>query len=201
MKSVCVYCGASTGADPVYAEAARELAAQLVERGITLVYGGGGIGLMGIIADEVLRLNGQVIGVIPQALFDQEVGHIGLSQLHIVRNMHERKAMMAELSEGFIAMPGGFGTLEELFEVLTWSQLGLHAKPIGLLNVNGFHDGLIRFVEHLVAQQFLKPEHAGLLLYASNATSLLDHLQSFKPAYRSKTLDQAAAEDLLLNRN
>ncbi|HTD03987.1 TIGR00730 family Rossman fold protein, partial [Undibacterium sp.] len=131
MKSICVYCGSSIGASPVYAEAAKSLARQFVDNGIALVYGGGNVGLMGVIADEVMRLGGHATGVIPQALMNKEVGHTGLSKLHIVANMHERKAMMADLSDGFIAMPGGVGTLEELFEVFTWAQLGFHSKPIG----------------------------------------------------------------------
>ena len=156
INSLCVYCGASIGTQPAYANAARMLAAEMVERRITLVYGGGNIGLMGIIADEVLRLGGEVTGVIPTALVEREVGHHGLSRLHVVDTMHQRKAMMAELSDGFIAMPGGIGTLEELFEVMTWSQLGFHDKPIGLLNVQGFYDGLISFIDHVAQQGFLR---------------------------------------------
>src|SRR5471032_2521819 len=151
MKSICVYCGANAGVTPRYAEAARELARALVDENIALVYGGGNVGLMGIIADEVIRLGGRATGVIPEALLQKELGHKDLTQLHIVKDMHERKAMMAELSDGFIAMPGGMGTLEELFEVLTWAQLGFHYKPIGLLNVEGFYDHLIAFVDHLVS--------------------------------------------------
>lgn len=178
MKSLCVYCGASIGASADYAHAARNLAVSLVERNIALVYGGGNIGLMGIIANETLRLGGHVTGVIPKALMELEIGHPGLSQLHIVADMHERKAMMARLSDGFIAMPGGLGTLEELFEMLTWSQLGLHEKPIGLLNVAGFYDGLITFASHLVKQGFVKPTHAALLMSADSADELLDRLEA-----------------------
>lgn len=176
MKSLCVYCGASIGASNIYASAARSLAAALVERNISLVYGGGNIGLMGVIANETLRLGGHVTGVIPQILMDKEVGHSGLSRLHIVKDMHERKATMAALSDGFIAMPGGLGTLEELFEMLTWCQLGLHKKPVGLLNVSGFYDGLITFTDHLVAQGFLSPLHAALLLHSGSPTQLIDRL-------------------------
>lgn len=197
MKSLCVYCGSSSGATPVYAKAACELAKEMVSENIALVYGGGKVGLMGVIADEVLRLGGQATGVIPQALLDKEVGHRKLTHLHIVKDMHERKAMMAELSNGFVAMPGGIGTLEELFEILTWSQLGFHDKPIGLLNVGGFYDGLIQFMEHLVAQRFLRSEHASLMMYASDAPALLARFKSFKPAPHSKQLDRATAKALL----
>ncbi|QJQ05144.1 TIGR00730 family Rossman fold protein [Undibacterium piscinae] len=153
MKSICVFCGASSGASEVYADGARQLAASLVKRQISLVYGGGNIGLMGVIADEVMRLGGHVTGVIPQALMDKEVGHTGLSKLHIVRNMHERKALMADLSDGFIAMPGGIGTLEELFEIFTWLQLGFHEKPLGLLNIAGFYDELLVFFKKAPPRQ------------------------------------------------
>lgn len=197
LKSLCVYCGSSPGASPVYTEAARILAREMVNDGIALVYGGGDVGLMGVIADEVMRLGGRATGVIPQALMDKEVGHHGLTQLHVVKDMHERKAMMAELSDGFIAMPGGIGTLEELFEALTWAQLGFHDKPIGLLNVDGFYDGLIQFIGHIVTQRFLKEEHASLMMHASDATTLLARLKSFEPATHSKWLDHATAKTLL----
>lgn len=173
IKRVCVYCGAAVGTSPQYALATRNLASELVARGIGLVYGGGSIGLMGVIADEVLRLGGDVTGVIPQALFDQEVGHHGLSHLHVVQTMHERKAMMMQLADAFIALPGGFGTLEELFEVLTWSQLGLHGKQLGLLNIEGFFDGLMGFISHQVATGFLRPERAALVLHAKEPAQLL----------------------------
>ena len=178
LKTVCVYCGASNGQDPVYAAAARVLAQALVEHNIALVYGGGKVGLMGVIADEVLRLGGEVTGVIPQALMEREVGHLGLTRLFVVKDMHERKAMMAQLSDGFIAMPGGMGTLEELFEMLTWAQLGIHAKPIGLLNVNGFYDGLLGFVAHQREQGFVRPEHAALLLADADASALMGRLRA-----------------------
>lgn len=197
LKSLCVYCGSSLGASPVYAEAARALAKEMVDEDIALVYGGGDVGLMGIIADEVMRLGGHATGVIPQALMDKEVGHHGLTKLHIVKDMHERKAMMAELSDGFIAMPGGIGTLEELFESLTWAQLGFHDKPVGLLNVDGFYEGLIQFIGHLVTQRFLKDEHATLMMHASDAPALLAQLKSFEPAIHSKWLDRATAKTLL----
>lgn len=177
MKTIAVYCGAASGADPVYAAAARATAAALVERNIALVYGGGKVGLMGVIADEMLRLGGEVTGVIPRALLEREVGHAGLTRQFVVKDMHERKAMMAELAEGFIAMPGGMGTLEELFEMLTWAQLGIHAKPVGLLNVNGFYDGLIAFVAHQRDQGFVRPAHADLMLADETAEGLLARMQ------------------------
>ena len=197
LNALCVYCGASSGLSPVYADAARRLAAALVEADIALVYGGGNIGLMGVIADEVMRLGGDVTGVIPTALLELEVGHRALSRLHVVADMHERKAMMAQLADGFIAMPGGVGTLEELFEVLTWSQLGLHDKPIGLLNVGGFYDGLIAFTAHLVREGFLKTAHAGLLMHEAQPDALLARFAAFAPDRGAKILNRETARDLL----
>ena len=176
-KSICVYCGANAGVSPIYAEAARALGRAMVARNLSLVYGGGNVGLMGIIADEVLRVGGEVSGVIPTALVEREVGHTGLTRQFIVKDMHERKAMMASLSDGFIAMPGGMGTLEELFEMLTWSQLGIHAKPVGLLNVDGFYDGLIGFIDHARAQGFIRPHHAALMMSATEPDALLGLLK------------------------
>ena len=177
MKALAVYCGASFGASEKYADAARALGRALVEHRIGLVYGGGNVGLMGVIADEVLRLGGEVSGVIPRALMEREVGHTGLTRLFVVEDMHERKAMMAQLSDGFIALPGGMGTLEELFEMLTWSQLGIHDKPVGVLNVDGFYDGLVSFIAHLQAQQFVQPKHAALMMVESDIGVLLQRLQ------------------------
>jgi uncharacterized protein (TIGR00730 family) len=173
-----VYCGANAGVSPVYAEAARALGRALVDQNLALVYGGGNVGLMGIIADEVLRVGGEVTGVIPTALVEREVGHAGLTRQFIVKDMHERKAMMASLSDGFIAMPGGMGTLEELFEMLTWSQLGIHAKPIGLLNVDGFYDGLIGFIAHAREQGFIRPQHAALMMSETDPQALLQLLKA-----------------------
>lgn len=194
MKSICVYCGSSPGNSPEYTEGARDLAKVLVERGIGLVYGGGNIGLMGVIADETLRLGGHVTGVIPAALLEKEVGHRGLSQLHVVSNMHERKAMMAELSDGFIAMPGGIGTLEELFEVLTWSQLGYHDKPIGILNAGGYYVGLLGFIRHMVEQGFLKMPQASLLMVEPDAASLLGRFDSFEAQPHDKLLNRVRTD-------
>lgn len=197
MKSLCVYCGSSFGINSSYADAARVLAKEMVTRDIALIYGGGKVGLMGVIADEVLRLGGTATGVIPQALMEKEVGHQKLTHLHIVKDMHERKAMMEKLADGFIAMPGGIGTLEELFEILTWAQLGFHSKPIGVLNVDGFYEGLIAFLQNLVNQGFVKSEQAALLMHEADAPTLLHRLQSFTPTPSTKILDALAANSLL----
>ncbi|MBP1205150.1 uncharacterized protein (TIGR00730 family) [Duganella sp. 1411] len=177
-KTICVYCGANAGVTPAYAEAARALGRALADQNLALVYGGGKVGLMGVIADAVLAAGGEVTGVIPTALVEREVGHMGLTRQFIVKDMHERKAMMASLSDGFIAMPGGMGTLEELFEMLTWSQLGIHAKPIGLLNVDGFYDGLIDFIAHASGQGFIRPQHAALMMSATDPQALLQLLKA-----------------------
>ena len=176
IRSACVYCGAQNGILPEYSEAARRTAAALAERDLTLVYGGGSIGLMGILADAMLDCGGRVIGIIPRHLTAREIAHAGLTELHVVESMHERKALMMELSDVFIALPGGIGTLEELFEVLTWSQLGLHAKPCGLLNVRGYYDTLIALLDHAVEQHFLKPQHRDLLRVDDDAARLIDGL-------------------------
>lgn len=176
MKSVCVYCGSSPGFRPEYAEAARALGATMAEQGLALVYGGGKVGLMGIVADSVLAHGGTAIGVIPDALMQKEVGHRGLTELHVVRNMHERKQMMADRSDAFIAMPGGVGTFEELFETFTWAQLGYHDKPVGLLNVAGFYDGMLAFLSHAVGEGFLKQVHADMLHVSGTPGALLGKL-------------------------
>jgi len=196
MKTLAVYCGAAHGVNPVYADAARLLARAMVDHNISLVYGGGKVGLMGVIADEVLRLGGEATGVIPRALVEREVGHAGLTRLFVVKDMHERKAMMADLSEGFIAMPGGMGTLEELFEMVTWAQLGIHAKPIGLLNVNGFYDGLRAFVGHQVAEGFVRPEHENLMIADSDPDLLIQRLRAAAPLALTSSLPAAAADEL-----
>ncbi|HEX7549100.1 MAG TPA: TIGR00730 family Rossman fold protein [Candidatus Methylomirabilis sp.] len=173
MRRVCVFCGSSVGARPEYREAARALARALTRRGIGLVYGGSRVGVMYEIAATALEAGGEVIGVIPQELVDKEVAFTGLSDLRIVGSMHERKALMAELSDGFIALPGGLGTIEELLEVLTWAQLGLHKKPCGLLNVCQYFDALVGFLDHAVGQRFIKPEHLGMLLIEEDPEALL----------------------------
>lgn len=197
MKSICIYCGSALGTSARYASAARELAQGMVAANIGLVYGGGNIGLMGVIASEVMRLGGQATGIIPEALLSKEIGHLGLTHLHIVKDMHQRKAMMAELSDGFIAMPGGLGTLEELFEVFTWHQLGLHNKPIGLLNVDGFYDGLIAFISHQTTQGFLHTHQAEFLMNESNPAALLARFNAYLPAFYDKFLDKESAEQIL----
>jgi uncharacterized protein (TIGR00730 family) len=176
MKAIAVYCGASPGADPLYADAARALAGVLVEHNIGLVYGGGKVGLMGVVADEVLRLGGEATGVIPRALLEREVGHTGLTRQFVVKDMHERKAMMSDLADGFIAMPGGMGTLEELFEMVTWAQLGIHAKPIGLLDAKAFYAPLAACVDHMVKEGFVRPAHAALLLRDADPGALVHRL-------------------------
>ena len=194
MQSLCVYCGSSFGISPRYADAARAMGAAMAERGITLVYGGGNVGLMGTIADEVLRRGGKVTGVIPQALLDKEVGHRGLTQLHVVKNMHERKALMADLSDGFIAMPGGIGTLEELFEVFTWSQLRFHDKPVGILNAEGYYDALLGFISHMVGQGFLQADQAALLMAAPDPRALLARFDAFEATPHDKFKNQVRSE-------
>ena len=180
MKRICVYCGSSIGKRPEYATAAKALGKALVDRNIGLVYGGASVGIMGLIANTVLELGGEVIGIIPQAIADKEIAHTGLTELKVVANMHERKAMMADYSDGFIALPGGMGTLEELFEVLTWAQLGFHQKPCGVLNVDGYYDHLIAFLEHAVDQEYLKSQHFGMLQTAKEPDALLELLSSYQ---------------------
>jgi uncharacterized protein (TIGR00730 family) len=176
MKRICVFCGSQVGANPRYRQAAQDLGHLLVQRGYGLVYGGGHVGLMGVIADTVLQDGGEVIGVIPEAMVVRELAHHGVTQLHVVASMHERKARMAELAEAFIALPGGYGTLEEFFEVVTWAQLGIHRKPIGLLNVAGYFDALATFVEHTIAEGFIRPEHRQLIVLAEHPHALLEAL-------------------------
>ena len=178
MKSVAIFCGSSSGADPIYTEAARAMAAAIVERDLRLVYGAGSVGLMGVVADEVLRLGGQVLGVIPQFLVDMEVGHTGLNELIVTETMHERKLAMADAADGFIAMPGGIGTLEEIIEVFTWTQLGVHQKHCGLYDVKGFYRHLKGLLDHMVAERFLKAEHARRLFSGEDAGELLDVVMS-----------------------
>ncbi|SHG28933.1 hypothetical protein SAMN04487965_3700 [Microbulbifer donghaiensis] len=180
MKNICVYCGANTGRRAEYTAAADALAAELVARDIGLVFGGGSIGIMGAVADAVLARGGRVTGIIPEALAVREVPHRGLTKMHVVGSMHERKALMADLSDGFIALPGGLGTIEELFEILTWSQLGFHAKPCGLLNVAGYYRHLIAFLDHSVAEELLLPQYRHMLLEADDPAHLLRQMQDYQ---------------------
>jgi len=179
MKSLCVYCGSNFNGDPILRKAIEELAETMVGQNITLVYGGGSVGVMGVIADEILKRNGKAIGVIPQFLMDKEVGHAGLTEMVITENMHQRKQKMADLSDGFVILPGGFGTLEEFFEVLTWLQLGLHSKPIGVLNVNGFYDPLFQQMEMMVQHRFLKQKNKELVFNETSASVLIDKMSNF----------------------
>lgn len=192
MQSVCVFCGSSPGAHPAYAEAAKELGQLLAARGVRLVYGGGHVGLMGALADAALAAGGTVIGVIPQSLADKELAHLGLTELRVVGSMHERKALMAELAEAFVALPGGIGTLEEFFEVWTWGQLGFHAKPCGLLNVGGFFDPLLAFLDGLVAQRFLRSEHRAMVEVDDAIPRLLARLAAHRAIDLPKWLDREA---------
>ena len=179
MKSICVYCGSNFNGDPVLRTAIENLAQAMTDQNITLVYGGGSVGVMGVIADEVLKRDGKVTGVIPQFLLDKEVGHKSLTQMIVTDNMHERKQTMADLSDGFIVLPGGFGTLEEFFEVLTWLQLGLHGKAIGVLNVGGFYDPLFAQMEVMVQHHFLKPANRDLVFNESDPFVLIDKMSKF----------------------
>jgi uncharacterized protein (TIGR00730 family) len=186
MKRIAVYCGSNQGARPAYAAAAQALGALLAREKIELVYGGGMVGLMGILADAVLQNGGHVIGVIPEKLMIKEVAHEKLPDLRVLKNMHERKALMAELADGFIALPGGYGTFEEFFEVLAWSQLGWHQKPFGLLDIDGFYQSLLDFLDHATTEGFLRPKHRELVLVEKGAEALLARLKSFKPATEVK---------------
>ena len=189
---VCVFCGSSPGVRSAYAEAARHVGEALLARGLELVYGGGNIGLMNVVAETVMQGGGRVTGVIPQGLESREVAHRGLSELHVVSSMHERKAMMASLSDAFISLPGGLGTFEETLEVMTWSQLGIHQKPCGLLNVEGFYDGLLSFLDHSVTEGFMRSENKDRLIVAEEATALLDALADFIPDPTEQWLDPDA---------
>ena len=181
LQSVCVYCGSNPGRLPAYVAAAEMLGQELAARGITLVYGGASIGVMGAIANAVIRHGGRAVGVIPQALATREVAHAGLDDLIVVTSMHERKARMAELADGFIALPGGWGTLEELFEMLTWAQLGLHHKPCGLLNVAGYYDHLALFLEHTIAQGFVREGYRPMMMIENDITPLLSRFATYQP--------------------
>jgi uncharacterized protein (TIGR00730 family) len=181
MTRLCVFCGSTPGANPAFREAARALATELLARRVGLVYGGGATGLMGALADAMLAGGGEVVGVIPRGLMTAELAHAGLSRLHVVDSMHERKALMTRLADGFVALPGGLGTLEETLEVLTWAQLGIHRKPVGLVNVAGYWDDLLRLLGHAVREGFVRPEYAGLLLAEPSPARLLDQFAVWSP--------------------
>ena len=189
IKSLCVYCGSNSGSRPAYAWAARDLGALLAQRNIRLIFGGGRVGLMGTVADAALAAGGEVIGVIPESLVAKEVAHQGLKDLRIVASMHERKALMADLADAFVALPGGFGTLEEFAEILTWAQLGLHQKPHGLLNIEGFYDPLLAFFDHAVAENFIRQAHRDLVISETQPARLLDSLASARPPILDKWID------------
>jgi hypothetical protein len=193
MKRLAVYCGSASPTDPVYVDSARAVGRTLAERGIGVVYGGGKLGLMGAVADSALEAGGDVIGIIPQALVDAEVAHRGLTELHVVGTMHQRKQAFTDLSDGFVTLPGGTGTMDELWEALSWAQLGYHAKPVGLLNVSGYYDGLIQFWREMASVGFVRPQHRELLIVDSDLDGLLDQMAAFTPA---TTISQIGAKDL-----
>ncbi len=182
LKRICVFCGSSVGSRPQYAAAARELGRMLAERGLGVVFGGGKVGLMGVLADAALAAGGETIGVIPEALVAREIGHSGLTKLHVVRSMHERKTRMADLADAFIALPGGYGTFEEFFEAVTWTHLGIHQKPCGLLNVDGYYDALLALLSRAVADGFIREANRALVLDTPDVPTLLQKLEAFRPA-------------------
>lgn len=190
ISSVCVFCGSSFGARESYREAAVAMGQAIAKHGCRLVYGGGRVGLMGTVADAAMKAGGEVIGVIPEKLQDLEVGHAGLTELHVVKSMHERKALMAELSDGFVNLPGGIGTLEEMFEVWTWAQLGYHEKPVALLNTDGFYDPLLAFISHQVSEKFLRQENRDMVLVDRDPDALLDALIAYRPHHVQKWIEK-----------
>lgn len=196
MKSVCVYCGSNAGSKPIYAERAMALGDRIAKQGLALVYGGGNVGLMGIVADAVLQAGGDVIGVIPKQLADWEVAHRGVTRLEVVDSMHERKARMFDLSDGFIALPGGFGTLDEMFEMLTWRQLGLGDKPCAFLDVDGFYAPLMQMLDRMVAERFLHEDQRRDLWHGDDLAALFEWMQGYVPAQADKWLDEKRRKDL-----
>ena len=190
MKRICVFCGSNNGANPIYSETAEKVGKFLASKNIELVYGGGRVGLMGKVADTVMANGGTVIGIIPQSLATKEIAHQNLTELHIVNSMHERKAMMADLADGFIALPGGFGTFEEFCEIVTWAQLGIHQKPCGLLNINGFYDNLIALINFSTTENFIRAEHRQLVLVERAVEKLFDLMKDFQPPVIEKWLDK-----------
>jgi uncharacterized protein (TIGR00730 family) len=181
VKRLAVYCGSALPADPVYVEAARHVGRSLAQRGIGIVYGGGRLGLMGAVADAALEAGGEVVGVIPEALVSAEVAHRGCTELRVVQTMHQRKALFTDLSDGFVTLPGGVGTMDELWEAISWAQLGYHSKPVGLLNVAGFYDQLIAFNQHMIGAGFIRPQHANILIHADAIEPLLDQMAAYQP--------------------
>jgi uncharacterized protein (TIGR00730 family) len=193
LKSLAVYCGSATPADPIYIETARLVGRTLAERGIELVYGGGRLGLMGAVADAALEAGGSVIGVIPEALQSAEVTHRGCTEIHVVPGMHERKRMFTDLSDGFLTIPGGVGTMDELWEAISWAQLGYHTKPVGVLNVAGFYDKLIEFNQHMIEVGFVRDQHKGIMIADADLPTLIDRMANYVP---HKTIFAMKAEDL-----
>lgn len=193
MKRIAVYCGSATPADPVYIETARRVGRTLAEKGIGVVYGGGRLGLMGAVADSALEAGGEVIGVIPEALVGSEVAHKGCTELHVVPGMHERKRMFTDLSDGFLTIPGGVGTMDELWEAISWAQLGYHAKPVGVLNAAGFYDKLIEFNEHMISVGFIREQHKGILIADDHLDRLLTRMAMYEP---HQPIFSMTAEDL-----
>jgi uncharacterized protein (TIGR00730 family) len=191
MRALCIFCGSSPGIDPAYRAGAIAMGRAIARRGLTLVYGGGAVGLMGVVADAALQADGEVHGVIPEALKLKEVGHMGLTRLDVVDSMHTRKARMAELSDGFIALPGGIGTFEEIFEIWTWGQLGIHEKPLGFLNVAGFYDGLAGFLDHATQQGFMRPGHRAMAATSTDPDALIDALAAWRPTAQAKWMSAA----------
>ncbi|MGY2734258.1 LOG family protein [Sphingomonas sp. UYP23] len=193
MKRLAIYCGSATPADPIYIECARQVGRTLAERGIGVVYGGGKLGLMGAVADSALEAGGEVIGIIPQALVNAEVAHRGLTELHVVETMHQRKQAFTDLSDGFVNLPGGTGTMDELWEALSWAQIGYHAKPVGLLNIAGYYDHLVAFYRHMGEVGFLRPQHHGILLIDTGLDGLLEQMAAHEPIV---TITKIGAKDL-----
>lgn len=190
MKSICVFCGASPGKDPIYIETAREVGRSIARHGLRMIYGGGAVGMMGAVADACLEAGGEVTGVITRKLRGLEVGHNGLTKMYVMETMHERKAKMAELADGFVSLPGGVGTMEEMFEVFTWAQLEIHAKPCALLNVKGYYDRLYEFLQLMVDERFLLREHGEMLLLENDFEQLLARMRTFEPVKMDKWVDR-----------
>ena len=197
LKSICLFCGSSPGTNPAFKVAAAGLGTTLAHNNIRLIYGGGHVGLMGVAADACLAAGGEVVGVIPKKLMEKEVGHTGLTQMHVVNTMHERKALMTDLCDGFIALPGGYGTLDELFEALTWQQLAYHSLPVGVFNVAGFFDHLVMFLDHAKDERLLRDAHRDSLIVDFDLTKLIARMQSFVPPKNEKWLDRAAKENIV----